>query len=58
MVVRDRVTLVSGEYEGEWFELEKEPVREYGKDEWGEHKVSMGTEWERRKNLGANRVTF
>jgi len=49
MVVRDRVTLVSGEYEGEWFELEKEPVREYGKDEWGEHKVSMGTEWERRK---------
>ena len=49
MVVRDRVSLVCGQYEGEWFEVEKEPVREYGKEEWGEHKVSMGREWERRK---------
>jgi len=48
-VVRDRVTLVSGEYRGDWFELEKEPENEYRQEEWSEHKMSMNREWERRK---------
>jgi len=48
-VVRDRVTLVCGEMEGDWFEVEKEPVKEFGKEEWGEHKISMRREWERRR---------
>jgi len=48
-VVRDRVTLVSGEYVGDWFELEKEPENEYKQEEWSEHKMSMSREWERRK---------
>eukprot|EP00092_Neocalanus_flemingeri_P004387 GFUD01004719.1.p1 GENE.GFUD01004719.1~~GFUD01004719.1.p1 ORF type:complete len:327 (-),score=125.47 GFUD01004719.1:148-1128(-) len=48
-VIRDRVSLVCGEYQGDWFEVEREPVKEYGKEEWEEHKISMGREWERRK---------
>ena len=28
-------------------ELEPEPRTEYGKEEWAEHKRSMGVEWER-----------
>jgi len=48
-VVRDRVSLVTGEYSGDWFEVEKEPVREYRAEEWSEHKISMSREWERRK---------
>jgi len=48
-VVQDRVTLVSGEYTGDWFELEREPVNEYRSEEWNEHKISMNREWERRK---------
>jgi len=48
-VVRDRVSLVMGEYNGDWFEVEKKPVEEFGKEEWAEHKVSMQREWERRK---------
>ena len=48
-VVKDRVSLVSGEYHGDWFEVEKEPEHEYGSQEWSEHKISMSREWERRK---------
>lgn len=48
-VVRDRVSLVAGEYGGDWFEVEKEPVKEYRAEEWSEHKISMKREWERRK---------
>ena len=47
--VRDRVSLVAGKYEGDWFEVEKEPVKEYRAEEWSEHKISMKREWERRK---------
>ena len=46
-VVRDRVSLVAGEYGGDWFEVEKEPVKEYRAEEWSEHKISMKRE--RRK---------
>ena len=48
-VVRDRVSLVAGEYSGDTFQLEEEPRQEYGKEEWGEHKLSMAREWERRR---------
>jgi len=48
-VVRDRVSLVAGEYGEDWFEVEKAPVKEYGAEEWSEHKISMKREWERRK---------
>ena len=48
-VVRDRVSLVAGQYSGDTFELEKEPQVEYGKEEWAEHKLSMAREWERRR---------
>ena len=48
-VVRDRVSLVAGEYSGDTFELEKEPQVEFGKEEWAEHKMSMTREWERRR---------
>jgi len=48
-VVRDRVSLVQGEYTGDWFELEEWPQGEYGKEEWRQHKLSMEREWERRK---------
>jgi len=48
-VVRDRVSLACGEYAGDWFELEPEPVGEFGRTEWAEHKLSMTREWERRK---------
>ena len=48
-VVRDRVSLAAGQFIGDWFELEPEPRTEYGKEEWAEHKRSMGVEWERRR---------
>ena len=48
-VVRDRVSLATGHFTGDWFELEPEPSTEYGKAEWAEHKRSMGVEWERRR---------
>ena len=48
-VVRDRVTLVAGDFTGDWFQLEPEPREEFGRGEWAEHKVSMGVEWERRR---------
>ena len=48
-VVRDRVSLAAGQFIGDWFELEPEPRSEYGKEEWAEHKRSMGVEWERRR---------
>ena len=48
-VIRDRVSLVAGHFSGDWFELEPEPRTEYGKEEWAEHKRSMGVEWERRR---------
>jgi len=48
-VVRDRVSVVMGEYNGDWFEVEKSPTQEFGKDEWAEHKLSMQREWDRRR---------
>ena len=48
-VVRDRVSLVAGQYSGNTFELEKEPQVEFGAEEWAEHKLSMAREWERRR---------
>lgn len=48
-VVRDRVSLACGQYTGQCFELEPEPVEEYGKAEWAVHKQSMMVEWQRRK---------
>lgn len=48
-VVKDRVTLIAGDYFGDWFEIEKEPNIEYSSDAWQEHKISMSREWERRK---------
>lgn len=48
-VVKERVSLVSGVYDGDWFELEAEPSGDYGKAEWAEHKLSMEREWERRR---------
>ena len=49
LVVRDRVSLVAGEYTGHTFQLEEEPQEEYGREEWGQHKLSMAREWERRR---------
>ena len=42
--VRDRVSLVAGKYEGDWFEVEKEPVKEYRAEEWSEPKITVGTD--------------
>jgi len=48
-VVKDRVSLACGQYSGDSFELEQEPIHEYGKNELAEHKLSMSVEWERRR---------
>ena len=48
-VVRDRVSLACGQYNGDCFDLEPEPREEYGGAEWSVHKQSMRVEWERRK---------
>lgn len=48
-VVKDRVALALGEYQGDWFELETWPTTSFGKEELLEHKKSMDREWERRK---------
>ena len=50
-VVRDMVSLVAGEFNGDWFELEKAPLEgeEYSRECWREHKMSMEREWERRR---------
>jgi len=48
-VVRDRVTLVAGKFQGDWFEIERRPSGDFGREEWGEHKMSMQREWERRR---------
>jgi len=48
-VVKELVTLASGNYSGEHFEIEDVPKGNYGKAEWALHKKSMEREWERRK---------
>ena len=48
-VVQDRVSLVTGSYTGDWFEVESWPECEYGPGEWAEHRRSMEREWERRR---------
>ena len=48
-VVQDRVSLVTGGYAGDWFEVESWPSGEYGPGEWAEHRRSMEREWERRR---------
>jgi hypothetical protein len=49
--VRDRVSLVAVKYEGDWFEVEKESVKEYRAEEWSEPKISIKRERERRKSV-------
>jgi len=48
-VVKDRVTLASGEYQGDCFEIEQIPSVDFGPEEWKEHKLSLDREWERRR---------
>jgi len=48
-LVKELVTLASGQYTGEDFEIEDIPEGDYGKAEWALHKKSMDREWERRK---------
>lgn len=50
-VVKDWVTLVNGEFTGDWFELERQPGEgeQFSKECWDQHKLSLDREWERRK---------
>jgi len=48
-VVKELVTLATGSYSGQHFELEDVPTGQYGKTEWALHKKSMDREWERRR---------